>query len=311
MDMRHILSFCHSTLIRATLLHRIQVSDTTAGHLCEWNIPGPGKYRIWRKCAFRGYVCECTIACAVDEAWMCCSVLQCVAVCCSVLQCVAVCCIVLQWWICIHVYGQVCRRRRIDMWCRWRYTAARGRRSSLIDVNADEFLVKVVTNWVVDHWWWHGVCVMLRHEGCRAPTWHTCRGPYLTYLLMNFLWKSLRMVSLMNVFLLAGSVLAWYVPPPQKKSHFELCRWWTSFKTCDMTQWWWLKTEEVMILRCYELHNKRFMNPIRIVSHEPQMYKWWLLKTEDVVILANDELHNRWVTNPTRIVSHEPQIYKW
>ena len=31
-----------------------------------------------------------------DTCYMCCSVLQCVAVCCSVLQCVAVCCSVLQ-----------------------------------------------------------------------------------------------------------------------------------------------------------------------------------------------------------------------
>jgi len=85
MDMRHILSFCHSTLIHATMLHRIEVSDTTAVHLCEWNIPGPGKYRIWRMCAY-----------AVDEALMRCRVLQCVAVCRGVLQCVAVCCSVLQ-----------------------------------------------------------------------------------------------------------------------------------------------------------------------------------------------------------------------
>ena len=51
------------------------------------------------------------VAC-VDRRWkqvgaavcyVCCSVLQCVAVCCSVLQCVAVCCSVLQCVMCVAV----------------------------------------------------------------------------------------------------------------------------------------------------------------------------------------------------------------
>jgi len=37
-----------------------------------------------------------SVAARHSEQWVCCSVLQCVAVCCSVLQCVAVCCSVLQ-----------------------------------------------------------------------------------------------------------------------------------------------------------------------------------------------------------------------
>jgi len=58
--------------------------------------------------------------------YVCCSVLQCVAVCCSVLQCVAVCCSVLQCVaVCIHIWDT--RRQHVISLCskRVRHTILR------------------------------------------------------------------------------------------------------------------------------------------------------------------------------------------
>ena len=69
------------------------------------DLAGRNRFLFWRKHHIFGISVTMCSFCELSPVgdgrvfwtdWLCCSVLQCVAVCCSVLQCVAVCCSVLQ-----------------------------------------------------------------------------------------------------------------------------------------------------------------------------------------------------------------------
>ena len=66
-------------------------------HVTHMNVPDPHEYARARKRLLLHTEATHYRAFLPWDAYLCCSVLQCVAVCCSVLQCVAVCCSVLQY----------------------------------------------------------------------------------------------------------------------------------------------------------------------------------------------------------------------